>query len=172
MRVNQAKCFEFIYTDEGPYSNDPGDNGGMTTWGITENEWAEWRGAKHSTEVEMRHLTKAEAAQVYTAWYWLPLYCDPLPSGIDYFQLDSGLLHGIGRAIKWLQIVTNTPQDGVMGPKTMSAIRAMKPGDVIDGLVELRRRRIRTHPDYARFGRGWTNRLTRVTARAKAMIGG
>jgi|CXWL01.1.fsa_nt_gi lysozyme family protein len=171
MKTSKEQIYKWIFTDEGPYSNDPGDNGGMTTWGITANEVCLWRKVKRVSEADMRTFTQSEAREILDAWYWGPLHCDELPVGVDYIVMDAGLLHGIDRAARWLQIVTGVSIDGRVGPKTLLAAQKFKAVETVARITELRRRRAKAHPDAKHFLKGWTNRITRCHLRCNKLMG-
>lgn len=170
MKQNKEAIFNAVILAEGPYSNDPGDDGGMTTWGITSKEVAEWRGRKAVTSGDMKAFSQDEAKKIYDALYWKPLQCEALPSGVDYAVFDAGLLHGIVRAAKWLQRAVGTSVDGKVGPLTLEAVGKHDPLALISTITKLRRRRALSHPDWPTFGRGWTNRITRADMAAKKLV--
>ena len=170
MWENREQIYQWVFQDEGPYSYHPADNGGMTTWGITADEVRRWTGKPVSREV-MQNLTQGTAKEIYTKWYWTPLRCDQLATGVDYIVFDAGLLHGIVRSTKWLQHVVGARQDGQLGPKTLEAAEKRQPIEIVNAITELRRRRAKDHPDSRHFYKGWSNRITRVRMRCAKLLG-
>src|SRR5690606_26851833 len=103
MKENFSKILEWVKKDEGPYSNHPEDNGGPTRYGITIHTLRRWRKDKSLSAEDVKNLSEEEVHQIYKKWYWDAVRADDLPSGLDYFMFDCGLLSGVGTAIKWLQ---------------------------------------------------------------------
>lgn len=170
MEKNKQQIYDFVKLDEGGYTDDPHDNGGATTWGITIAEVSQWRG-RPVTKEDMRNFTIEESRKILDAWYWIPLKCDFLPTGIDYMVFDGGLMSGIVNGARWLQFAVGTTPDGKIGPKTIGAAAVANAEEVIRTIYDYRVRRARNHPDYWKFGRGWLNRFVRVRTRALKMIG-
>lgn len=170
MWENREQIYEWVITDEGGYTDHPADNGGRTTFGITEDEVRRYTGRNVTDEV-MRRFAKSDAFAIYTKWYWSPLKCDHLPTAVDYIVFDAGLLHGIVRSAKWLQLTVGVSQDGRIGPKTLEAVEAKSPLEIVNAITELRRRRAKDHPDSKHFYRGWSNRITRVRMRCSKLLG-
>lgn len=112
------------------------DRGGPTKYGITKQTLAEWRGRAVTTS-EVMALAEAEARQIYAAMYLAPW------AGIDdpvvREQLfDCGVLHGVGRAKRWLQMALAVEADGVIGPVTLAAYRRANLVDVQKALIRQR----------------------------------
>jgi lysozyme family protein len=170
----QDQVFKWTLIDEGGYGNDPDDNGGPTAWGVTIEQYVNYcrkKGLPKPTVEDLKKLTQDTAKDVYVALYWDPLRASEMPSpGISYLLFDCGLLHGIGRAAIWLQLAVGVKADGSIGPKTMAAVEAADPQKVIEKITEYRFERIRNHPDNWKFGRGWTNRVTRVKTRSLKLL--
>ncbi|MBZ9797784.1 hypothetical protein LB556_19130 [Mesorhizobium sp. ES1-4] len=76
---------------------------------------------------------------------------------------------GPGRASKYLQAILGVSQDGRIGPATLGAIKAKPAGVVIDQLCDARLAFLQRLPTWATFGRGWSDRVKSVRARALLM---
>lgn len=170
MRENLAKAKQWLLQDEGNFDNDPDDPGGPTKYGITIYDYRSWFKKPQATAADVERLTIEEAFEIYEERYWKPCSCDLLPSGIDYFTYDSGMLSGTGTAIRWLQRAIGAVPDGIIGPKTLAALGRDHPLDVLAKMEALRRMRLRTLPTWWKYGRGWTNRVNKSVARAKKLI--
>lgn len=119
---------------EGGYSDHPADRGGKTNWGITEAVAREagYQGA-------MRSMPKAVALNIYRKLYWDRIGLDWVASvdaDVAGEVFDTGVNMGVGIAVKMLQRVLNVLNrqgrdyqdlaiDGVAGPRTAAAIRAL-----------------------------------------------
>jgi lysozyme family protein len=155
-----AESIPIIFRHEGGYVNDPNDRGGETNHGISKRAYP---------DLDIRNLTKDDAAAIYYEDYWKPLQLGSVnDEDVAGYLLDCAVNHGAGRAGKFAQKVANAfgaelAIDSVMGPLTIAAINGI--GDqraYLYGLIgeraaffcalarEARRQR--------RFIRGWLTR--------------
>lgn len=167
MQENFHQVKIFVQKDEGPYSNHPADSGGPTRYGITIHDLRRWRKDKTLDAADVKAMPEDEVYAIYKKWYWDAVSADVLPSGLDYFMFDSGLLSGTQTAIKWLQRAVGTKPDGKIGPKTLEAVRAADTREIIEKVEKLRRASLKSLKRlWPIFGRGWTNRVNKSKARA------
>jgi lysozyme family protein len=61
--------------------------------------------------------------------------------------------------------------DGVIGPKTMAAIKAADAKATVDRFCDLRLAFLRGLPTWPTFGKGWERRVEDVRRQAKGMVG-
>lgn len=100
---NREACITETLKWEGGYSNDAGDPGGPTNYGITIADVRKYVKPR-ATAQDVKSLTKAQAINIYTTKYWkTPYYdCDTLASGVDLSVFDFGVNSGPSRAKKYL----------------------------------------------------------------------
>ncbi len=158
MRENFDASLAAVLAHEGGYVDDPRDPGGATNMGITQGTLSDWRGYQ-VTKQEVRDLTVEEAGQIYKANYWDKIRADELPGGVDYATFDFGVNSGTSRAVKFLQRILGTDQDGVVGPITLKAAWQVPPEDTVNRLCDDRMAWLRTLHHWPTYGRGWTNRV-------------
>ncbi|MBN8926655.1 MAG: hypothetical protein BGO51_12345 [Rhodospirillales bacterium 69-11] len=163
------RCVAVVLAQEGGFSEDPADRGGATNFGITLATLRDWRNAEVSAS-DVHALTRAEATEIYRARYWIPARCGDLGPGVDLMVFDFGVNAGPATAVKHLQRALGVTDDGSIGPKTMAALQAATPRELIGQLAEARLAYYRGLADFERYGRGWTNRTQRVLAAALAMM--
>lgn len=171
MRSNKEKVLAFTYKEEGGYGNDPHDPGGATNLGIIQVEYNKYRTAKGLPEQSVRRITKAEADEIYTRSYWNKVDGDDLPAGIDLVIYDYGVNSGPGRSIEYAQRVLNVEVDGILGPITLAALKAVEPRKFIRDFDADRLAFLQRLKTYAYFGKGWSARVKRCTNAALAMVG-
>lgn len=169
MKDTLASAEQWVKLDEGGYGNDPNDHGGPTKYGITIEDYRE-NVNPHGTAADVSRLTIDQAFKIYVTRYWNPCDCDLLPVGVDYFTFDSAILSGTGTAIRWLQRAVGAVPDGQIGPKTLAAVAADHPMDILLKMEALRRQRLRTLAQWPIYGRGWTNRVNKSKTRALKLI--
>lgn len=166
---NWKRSFELMLKSEGGFVNHPKDPGGMTNLGVTKRVWEEWVG-RESNEKEMRSLTPEMVEPLYKRKYWDACKCDDLPEGLDYLVFDFAVNAGPGRSIKILQTAVGTTPDGAIGPKTLAAVRAIDPHELIEKFSVAKTEFYESLPTFPTFGRGWLNRVADVKVKASTML--
>lgn len=170
-------CLAKVLQYEGGFTEGEGDPGGATNLGIslryarTQGSMLDLNGDGVVDRADILLVTKDTAKAVYENWFWKDVRGEDLPAGLDLAVFDFAVNSGAGRAIRFLQEVLGVTADGVFGPKTLEAVRA---ADVTDAVNQLCRKRLgwlQTLDTWARFGKGWTARVTDVQNTALAMVG-
>lgn len=170
MKETRNDAEVWVKADEGGYSNDPHDRGGPTKYGITIWNYREYFKKPKATAADVKTLTLDQAFEIYRKGYWDPVHADDLPFGVDYFTFDCAIHSGPGAAIRWLQRAVGVVPDGVIGPKTLEAVRSDHPLDIVAKMESLRRMRLRSLPSWRYYSRGWTNRINKAASRARKLI--
>lgn len=147
-------AFDILIGHEGGYSNNPRDPGGETMWGIT------FRVARaHGYYGPMRDLPLTEAKRIAKAEYWDAVRADELPEAVRFDTFDAAYNSGPRQSIRFLQRAVGVPDDGIIGPQTLAAVRAADP-QLIDKRFNGHRLRfmadLKVWPDFAR---GWARRI-------------
>jgi lysozyme family protein len=168
VKDNFDKCFALVIDDEGGFVDHPKDPGGMTNLGVTRRNW-EFYLNRNVTEIEMRGLTPDIVKPFYKAMYWDKIKGDQLPAGIDYAAYDFAVNSGTGRAAKYLQRIAGVADDGVIGPKSIEAIKACDPKQTVQALCDMRLNFLKRLPTFETFGKGWSRRVAEVRAKATEM---
>ncbi len=147
-------AFTTMLRHEGDYSDHPADPGGKTRYGITEAVAREvgYRG-------DMRELPLDLAKRIYKGRYWEAVRADELPAEVRYAVFDAAVNSGPRQAIRWLQRAAGAKDDGIIGPKTLAAVRATDPEQLVRRMLAQRLRFMTGLPNWAAFGRGWARRI-------------
>jgi lysozyme family protein len=156
---NYNESLKLVLQHEGGYTNHPSDPGGATNFGITIHDYRRYI-KKNGTAADVKAMKLADAAKIYRARYWDIQHCDEMPSGVDYAMFDYGVNSGVGRSQKVLQRILKVTVDGIIGAKTLAALKAQDPQFVVVAIYKERNgflRRLRTWPV---FGKGWARRTT------------
>ena len=165
---NWPACLAFTLAEEGGYTDDAGDPGGPTNFGITLATLTSWRGVACSAE-DVHELTQVEVVALYRERYWDVVRGDDLPAGLDLMVWDEGVNAGPATAARFLQRAVNTTPDGEIGPLTLAACAAVDPVATINAMSAMMDAYYRSRPGFAEFGNDWTGRLQRRTALALQM---
>lgn len=169
MHANFEACLRETLTHEGGFSNHPADLGGATMRGVTQRVYDGYRDRRGLTRQTVRRIAEAELRAIYKAQYWDAVRGDNLPAGVDLAVFDYAVNSGPSRAIRALQMVLGVTPDGELGEVTLAALHARVASGVVTALCDRRMaflRALKTWPD---FGKGWTERVDAVRARARAM---
>lgn len=149
------QAFVDLMINEGTYSDDPNDSGGKTMFGITEEVARAW-----GYKGEMRLLTQDTAKAIYKSKYWAAWYED-FPYLLAFSIFDTAVNSGPDRAHRILQKVFGVTVDGIVGPKTLAA---MKDFDPIALFVHYNAARLEFYTslsNWQHFGKGWTLRVVK-----------
>ena len=178
MSDNFDQCFNIVLKTEGGFQDDPHDKGnrlsdgrqGCTNMGVTQATWEAWVGHQ-VTHDDMKALTPDDIKPLYKKNFWASCRCSELPEGLDYALYDLSVNSGVGRAIRFLQMILGVTADGVIGVQTMQAVKSADDRDLIRKLCNYRLTFLQGLPDWNRYGITWGNRVASVEKTAISMTG-
>lgn len=168
MKGNFEQSLALVLKHEGGWVDHPKDPGGETMMGVTKRVWEAWIG-KSVKPGSMKSLTVADVTPLYKDKYWDVIRGDDLPDGVDYALFDFAVNSGTTRAIRTVQEIVGVTSDGMMGPKTLAAIKSQDPGDLAAKICDKRLEFLRGLTNWPTFGRGWTPRVAAVKKMAVQM---
>ena len=157
------ECLHHVLGFEGGFSDHPLDKGGATNCGVTQAVYDMWRIQQGFGRQPVIGISSSEIEAVYRDLYWKPGRCEQLPQPLDLVHFDGCVNHGVSQAGKFLQRALMVKDDGVVGPKTLSAAQQTNAAHISHDIIGQRRDFYRTlaerHPAQNAFLRGWMNRL-------------
>lgn len=159
MKQNESVVLEWTGLSEGGYVNHKDDPGGPTDRGITQATYNAWNKLKGKPQKSVKGISKAEADSIFVSQYLSPVKFDELPAGLDYAVADFSINSGPSRAAKELQRVLGVKQDGVIGLKTLAAIKSKNLQTLIVEYCERRLSFMQSLKIWPTFKRGWTIRV-------------
>ncbi len=115
-----------------------------------------------------KSLTLAECSAIYRAHFWDAVHGDALPPPVAGLLFDTAVNQGTGWAPCCLQAALGVVPDGVIGPKTLASVRAVRPDTLHAEIARVRDERYRASTDWPVFGVGWMRRLMTVVALTNA----
>lgn len=131
-------------------------------YGVTGAALAAYRKVKHVTVEDMARLTEAEAIDLGLANYYRVLGIDLLPwDEVAAGVVDMGFNAGPGRAVKILQKMIGTAEDGKAGAGTRAAYEKWRCKQTAEGAMKAwTKARIDYYKSLnnAKYIKGWTNR--------------
>lgn len=161
-----SRCLAEVLRHEGGWANHPKDPGGATMKGVTQRVYDAYRDQHGKKRQTVRLIEMMELSDLYRIGYWLAASCDKLPSGVDLMVFDLAVNSGASRAKTFLQAAVGVDTDGAIGPKTLAAVKALPPTEIVLRLRNRRDRFYRSLPTFSTFGKGWLRRLSDVTVKA------
>lgn len=170
---NLQRCLDEVWPFEGKYTNDRRDPGNWTGGkvGVGELKGTNMGIAAASfPDLDIKNLTKAQAADIYAKRYARPLRFDDLRIGDDLAILDMGINSGISRSAKFTQSIVGTTQDGQIGPVTLAALEKMSSRDFIKKLCAKRLGFVQGLKIWETFGKGWSRRIAHMEATALSWV--
>lgn len=177
MKENFDAAFDNMLIQEGlnarknnpfGFSDNIYDPGGVTQLGVTQRAWEEWLGRSVSV-LEMKALRPKTVKPFYKEKYWDKIKGDWLPSGVDNAAFDMAVNSGVSRTARYMQRIAGVPQDGIIGTKSLDAIIACPPQQMIDALCDDRLNFLKRLPNWSRFGKGWERRVKEVELQSNKM---
>ncbi|MFS4437859.1 glycoside hydrolase family 108 protein [Paracoccaceae bacterium GXU_MW_L88] len=153
-------------TIEGGYVNDPRDPGGETNHGISKRAYP---------KLNIRDLTKDDAIAIYKRDYWDAINGDELAEisrEVALAAFDGAVNQGVEISAMLLQKAVGAKSDGIIGPKSLAAVRAMVDAEASGKLppeegaliqfLSWRLRRYAFTRNSATFMRGWSKRVLAI----------
>jgi len=148
--MNFDQAFEKLIGHEGGYVNNPADPGGETKYGISKRSYS---------RLDIKNLTLDTAKTIYYVDFWLAAGCDAADDSAAFHIFDMAVNSGIHPTILTVQKVVGTAQDGVLGPKTLQAIKNMPPSRFIAWFNAERLRFMASLDNWPKFSKGWALRI-------------
>lgn len=159
-------CMPFVLQEEGGYSNDAHDPGGMTMHGIIQREYDVYRRSKGLSPQWVKNISVDEQNDIYFNQYWLP-HCPLLPVGLDLSVFNINVNGGPTRGTHLLQSTLSIASDGVWGDDTTKHVAAIQPGTVpalVDRFADIEKAWYRGLANFKYFGNDWIGRAERCRA--------
>lgn len=144
------EAFDRLMGHEGGYVNDPQDPGGETQWGISKRSYP---------TVDIKHLTREQAKEIYRRDFWNRVHGNDLPDGVSFQLFDYAVNSGVETAIRHLQRAVGVADDGHWGPLSQAAADLLSESDIIMRLNAERLTFMTGLMGWPRFGRGWARRI-------------
>lgn len=147
---------------EGKFQANPKDRGNWTGGkeGVGELKGTKWGlAAMTYPHLDIANITLEQAKEIYFNDWWLKLKMDCWPNVIKYQMFDAAFNHGTGRANQFLQFAARVKDDGVIGPKTVAAVSAMDPNDIVLRFLAKRLRYFTEVKTWKEFSKGWSLRV-------------
>ena len=147
---------------EGKFQANPKDRGNWTGGkeGVGELKGTKWGlAAMTYPHLDIASITLEQAKEIYFNDWWLKLKMDCWPNVMKYQMFDAAFNHGTGRANQFLQFAARVKDDGVIGPKTITAVNMTDLNDLVLRFLAKRLRYFTEVKTWAEFSKGWSLRI-------------
>ena len=144
------EAFEILIGHEGGYVNHPIDPGGETNFGISKRSYP---------HEDIKGMTLSRAKMIYERDYWRPSGAANVDPIIAFDLYDTAVNAGVKTAIRFLQRAAGVADDGVIGPKTLSAVKSFDPYRLVARFNGHRLDHLNNLPQWPSFGKGWAQRI-------------
>jgi lysozyme family protein len=151
--MNFDDSFQRLIGHEGGYVNDARDPGGETKYGISKRSYP---------GEDIKNLTLDRAKEIYKRDYWGPAGCDAVPDGLKFDLFDMAVNSGVRPAVRTLQRAAGMKEadvDGVLGPRTLSAVQAAQTVRLVARFNGARLAFMADLSHWPAFSRGWAKRI-------------
>jgi lysozyme family protein len=127
-------AFEYVCGNEGEYSNDAGDKGGRTWWGVTEGTARDHRCRIHPNGVLAQEFVAGKAKDlakhIYRTDFW---HFDGIKDSRLALKLFD-ITVNVGSPVRVIQRAAGVEVDGVYGEKTEAALTRVPTEQAIEAL--------------------------------------
>jgi lysozyme family protein len=172
--VDYDYCMGLVLQHEGGYSNDVGDPGGPTNFGITLADYSEYMHMR-MTAAQVRAMPKSDAMRIYQRKYAMGVAFDQLPAGIDYTMLDYGVNSGVSRPMRVASALCGLPTSPIVRGVLLQAINKQDSKWFVESMNAERlhfMHGIRGGTAWQQFGHGWGRRVDDVQRVSLSLIKG
>lgn len=168
---NFEKIMQGIRKWEGGLTDHPADRGGITNMGITKGYYATYLGVPKEliTDDMIRNMDWDTAKAIYFKNTWQKIGIDKLPDILQEPVMHYAVTSGWKRAVQKLQKVVGVKQDGILGPKTLAAVKTTQErlnsdneflGLYLREIIRYLIRIVKARPSQRVFLEGWFNRFS------------
>lgn len=147
------------------------DHAGLTNYGVTQPAYDAYLKSQKRPSQSVKEITYGEVKDLYYRDFYQKPKISQLPEKLSGAVFDYAVNSGPKKAVMDLQKIVGSDADGVIGPKTLAAVKEYigKNGEdaLIGNLIDTRESYLQDLIDsnpqkYGRFANGWGNRLNKL----------
>lgn len=149
------------------FVNDPNDNGGATMVGITigtYRSYCRYKGWKTPSVKDLQNMPYKVWRDIVYTMYWNKWKADTISDQSVANMVVDWVWHSGAATIKKVQSLLNVTADGIVGPKTITALNSDK--DIKNKVYSARKSYfesiVKNNPSQKKWLKGWMNRLNSV----------
>lgn len=157
------------------WSDDPDDRGGKTMIDVTlatYQSYCKKHGYPVPTGNDLKNIPFYQWLEILKTMYWDKMQGDKIIyQGIANICVDWLWASGTGK-IKNIQRILGVTADGIVGPKTISAINSSNPIELFKKIYNARATFYQSCSEYWKYGKGWMRRLNAINGDGTFTING
>ena len=149
------------------WANDPADTGGATMVGITLNTYKSYcksKGLNVPNSTDLKNITFVQWKDIVYNMYWKKCGGDNIADQDVANMIADWVWHSGSGTIKKVQTLLGVTADGIVGPKTVTALNNTK--DIKVKIYNARKAYfeaiVKRNPSQKKWLNGWMNRLNSV----------
>ena len=149
------------------FVNDPNDNGGATMVGITigtYRSYCRYKGWKTPSVNDLKNMPYKVWRDIVYTMYWNKWKADTINDQSVANMVVDWIWHSGASTIKKVQSIIGVTADGIVGPKTITALNNCK--DINNKVYQARKSYfeaiVKKNPSQKKWLTGWMNRLNSV----------
>lgn len=157
-------AFEKLIGHEGGFQKGYYDRGNWTTGKVGVGEL---KGTKFGIsamtyqELDIANITLDQAKSIYKRDFWEKVAIPEIPESIHFALFDMAVNSGVHFSITVLQKAVGSSPDGVIGPKTIEAIKQYSPQILVNRINAMRLIELTNMSAFSIYGNGWVRRVAR-----------
>lgn len=152
------------------FANDPNDNGGATMVGVTigtYRSYCKYKGKSTPTVQNLKNIPYKEWRDIIHTMYWNKWKADLInDQRVANMIVDWVWTSGQGIGIKRVQKILGVTADGIVGPKTIAAVNAKDPNELVKEVYNARLSHfnaiVKANPSQKKWLNGWINRINYI----------
>ena len=155
------KVFDRVIGHEGGYQADSRDRGNWTSGIIGQGELKGTKfgiSAMSYPKLDIKNLTVEQAKAVYKRDFWDAFNMGRFPPAMQFQLFDATINHGWRRVVPMLQRAVGVTDDGVIGNKTIEAVKAMELNDLLMKFLAERIEYFTKLSTFNTYAKGWMMR--------------
>jgi lysozyme family protein len=172
MSFFEEVAFPWVIGIEKGFQNDPEDPGNWTGGAVGSGRLVGTKygvSAKAYPYLDIQNLTLEHAQQIAKNDYWDKFQGDHLPAPVSLSVFDFGYNAGVHEGVVVLQRTLDLPEDGVVGPITLSSLSTRDPRWVAKTYYVERVLAYRQMKNWAHDGNGWSARAAATRDKALSL---
>lgn len=170
MKDNETLEQAFARAKKKGWSNDPKDNGGATMVGVTigtYRSYCRYKGKKTPSTEDLKNITYKEWRDIVHTMYWSKWKADLIEDqAVANMIVDWVWASGQGIGIKRVQSILGVTADGIVGPKTLTAVNSCDAKDLVKRVYNARVAHfnsiVKSNPSQKKWIKGWMNRVNYI----------
>lgn len=161
------EALAFVLAQEGGFAELKGDE--TTNLGVKKSTWENYIG-RVVTKDDIRALKVVDVKPLYKKEYYDRAYCHQLFTPMDLCVFDFAVHSGCRQALTTLARTIGIPYNSKLVKELVAKVNAFSDKKkLVSDYIDARLKFLQGLKNFKDFGRGWTNRITRLRKKSQMM---